>query len=125
MLSGLTRTSVRRSLLARVVVTQRHLPIIAATSSTASTPIIASSSSSSFSSHANSRASSSTSSSSSSSQQDARALAQSQAPPPTARAVEPGWFGKLFDSMSIKRQQHRIQLGEEMFQAAFRQANDA
>ena len=66
------------------------------------------------------------SSSSSSSQEDARILAQSQAPPQQQQQQQDkGFLGNFMDKLSIKKQQHRIQLGEEMFQAAFRQANDA
>lgn len=57
-----------------------------------------------------------------SSKEDALHLAQSQATPEAA--VQKGFFGKIADRLSIKGQQRRIILGEELFQAAFRQSND-
>ena len=43
---------------------------------------------------------------------------------PTFTYEEKGWLGKLMDRISIKGQQRRILLGESLFQAATRQAND-
>jgi hypothetical protein len=37
---------------------------------------------------------------------------------------EKSCFGKLVDRFSIRGQQHRIHMGERLFQAATRQAND-
>ncbi|CAB9516867.1 Ubiquinol-cytochrome C chaperone [Seminavis robusta] len=60
-------------------------------------------------------------SSSSSSLQDASDLAEAQ-PSPTSQ--ERGFLDRLMDRWSIRRQQDRIRIGEELFQAATRQAND-